>query len=296
MFFTNLTLYSLGDEFRHSAASLAEAIKPCAFVPCGANDVQTMGWSAPRDGGELVYALDEQFLLRLDIEKKLLPAKVIKKEVARRVEIHFQQQGFKPGKKQLRQIKEDAEAELLPRAFTTTSSTLVWIDVKNGWLGIDTASANRSDDVIGLLLKADPALPIRSINTAQDTITAMTQWLAQDFAPVGFTVDQDALLCASGESTARVRYADHTLEPADMGGHIEAGKSCHSLGMTWDSKISFVLTKDSITLKKIKQLDVMAAVVNEDEQFDSDFTLLAGELHALSTDLVDALGGLRSEE
>jgi recombination associated protein RdgC len=39
----------------------------------------------------------------------------------------------------------------------------------------------------------------------QSPVTAMTDWLAADEAPGGFTVDQDTELRATGESKATVR-------------------------------------------------------------------------------------------
>jgi recombination associated protein RdgC len=86
----------------------------------------------------------------------------------------------------------------------------------------------------------------------------------------------------------------HTLERGDVGAHIAAGKQCTRLAMTWDSKISFVLT-ESLAVKSIKQLDVMkegqAVTYNDDERFDNDIALMTGEMAKMLADLVEALGG-----
>jgi recombination associated protein RdgC len=64
--------------------------------------------------------------------------------------------------------------------------------------------------------------------------------------------------------------------------------------MTWESKISFVLT-ESLAIKSIKPLDVLkendAVTRNDDERFDGDFMLMTGELSLLMRDIVEALGG-----
>jgi recombination associated protein RdgC len=122
----------------------------------------------------------------------------------------------------------------------------------------------------------------------------MTAWLETDEAPVGFTVDQDTELRATGESKAAVRYVKHTLEVDDIRRHIAAGKQCTRLAMTWNDKISFVLT-ESLAIKGIKPLDVIkendASTRNDEERFDNDMMLMTGELSKLMTDLVEALGG-----
>ncbi|TDA43274.1 recombination-associated protein RdgC, partial [Burkholderia pyrrocinia] len=58
---------------------------------------------------------------------------------------------------------------------------------------------------------------------------------------------------------------------------------------------SFVLTP-SLTIKRVTPLDVIKEATdptaqNDDERFDSDFTLMTGELGRMLTSLVDILGG-----
>jgi recombination associated protein RdgC len=101
-------------------------------------------------------------------------------------------------------------------------------------------------------------------------------------------------LRASGESKATVRYVKHTLEADDVRRHIAAGKQCTRLAMTWDDKISFVLT-ESLAIKGVKPLDVIketeASTKNDDERFDGDVMLMTGELSKMMGDIVEALGG-----
>ncbi len=77
--------------------------------------------------------------------------------------------------------------------------------------------------------------------------------------------------------------------------HIEAGKQCMRLAMTWNDRVSFVLTP-SLMLKRVSALDVLKeaadpAAVNDDERFEADFTLMTGELARMLADLTEVLGG-----
>jgi recombination associated protein RdgC len=69
--------------------------------------------------------------------------------------------------------------------------------------------------------------------------------------------------------------------------------------MTWDNKISFVLTP-SLTIKRVTPLDVIKEAAdptaqNDDERFESDFALMTGELARMLADVVDSLGGDQRE-
>ncbi|HJV86451.1 MAG TPA: recombination-associated protein RdgC [Noviherbaspirillum sp.] len=295
MWFKNLQIYRLTAPWTLSADQLEAALAPQAFAPCSSVDLQTQGWVSPRSNGMLVHTVNRQMLLQLCTEKKLLPSTVINQVTKARAAELEEQQGFKPGRKQMKELKEQVTDELLPRAFSIQRSTRVWIDPVNGWLVVDAASPAKADEVFKLLLKSLESLPFASLRTERSPLSAMTDWLAADEAPAGFTVDQDTELRATGEGKATVRYVRHTLEAEDVRRHIAAGKQCTRLAMTWADRVSFVLT-ESLAIKRVAPLDVLkengdAGVQNEDERFDTDFALMSGELAKLIAEMVEALGG-----
>jgi recombination associated protein RdgC len=295
MWFKNLQIYRLTAPWTMTSEQLEASLAKQAFAPCSSVDLQTQGWVSPRGNGMLVHSVNRQLLLQLNTEKKLLPSTVVNQVTKARAAELEEQQGFKPGRKQMKELKEQVADELLPRAFSIQRSTRVWIDPVNGWLVVDAASPAKADEVFKLLLKSLETLPFASLRTERSPLSAMTDWLAADEAPGGFTVDQDTELRASNEGKATVRYVRHTLEADDVRRHIAAGKQCTRLAMTWSDRVSFVLT-ESLAIKRVAPLDVLkensdTAMQNEDERFDSDFALMSGELAKLIADLVQALGG-----
>lgn len=295
MWFKNINAYRLTAPWTLTAEQLAEQLAPQAFTPCTSLDAKSTGWTSPRDNGMLVHALEGQLLLQLTTESKLMPASAINILVKARIAELEEQQGFKPGRKQCKEIKEQVIDETLPRALSTLKSTRVWIDTKNGWLVVD-GTASRADEVFKMLLKSLESLPFASLRTERSPMAAMTDWLAADEAPAGFTVDQDMLLRSTGEGKAEVRYTRHTIELEDVRRHIAAGKQCVKLALTWADRVSFVLGDDLI-LKRVAPLDVLKentaeSVANEDERFDGDFLLMTGELAKMMNELTEALGGL----
>ena len=294
MWFKNLQIYRLPAPWAFTPEQMEAALAPLAFTPANSNELQRQGWDTPRPNGGLVHVVNKQMLLMLGTEKKLLPGSVITQVAKARAAEMEEQQGFPPGKKAMKELKERVAEELLPRAFTIRSNTWTWIDPVNGWLVVDAASPAKADDVIKLLLKAVDRMPLVSLRVQRSPVAVMTAWLETDEAPVGFTVDQDTELRATGESKAAVRYVKHALEADDIRRHIAAGKQCTRLAMTWNDKISFVLT-ESLAIKGIKPLDMIAekesSTRNDEERFDNDMMLMTGELSKMMADVVEALGG-----
>lgn len=294
-FFTNATIYRLPANWSCSDDDLEEQLSRCAFKAGGGLEMQTIGWIPPRDAGPLVHEVGGQVLLTLRSEKKLLPATVVIQVAKARAQEQEEQQGFKLGRKAMKELKERVTDELLPKAFSIYRDTRVWIDRKNGWLVIDTPSSAKADEVIGIFAKCIDPFPVENLYVAQSPASAMTDWLASDEAPTNFTIDQDSELRASGESGAAIRYVKHSIDADDVRRHVQSGKQCTRLALTWADRISFVLT-ESLVVKRLAPLDVLkegtsANEQNNDEKFDSDFALMCGEFGKLLAELIDALGG-----
>ncbi|AHB05714.2 MULTISPECIES: recombination-associated protein RdgC [Pandoraea] len=296
MWFKNLQLHRIPAGWSMSVAQMEEALEKHAFREGGSLEMQVQGWAPPRDGGELVHSVNRQFLLAYRAEKKLLPTTVVNQVTRAKAAELEEQQGFKPGRKQMRELKEQVTDELLPRAFGIRRDTRVWIDPVNRWLVIDAASPAKADEVRSLLLKTLD-ITLESVELNEAPVAVMTSWLAGNDAPPGFTVDQDVELRSNTDEKAAVRYVAHPLDGADVRQHIEAGKRCTKLAMTWNDRISFVLT-DAFIIKRVTPLDIIKDAADptaegEAEKFDADVALMTGELARMLDDLVEAVGGER---
>jgi recombination associated protein RdgC len=136
------------------------------------------------------------------------------------------------------------------------------------------------------------------VHTKTSAVMAMADWLAGGDAPAGFTIDRDCELKAVGEEKAAVRYSRHTLE-GDTGdevkSHLASGKLPTRLAMTWDDRISFVLT-ERMEIKRLAFLDLLKEQAEQnaehaEEQFDAEFALMTGELARFIPQLIESLGG-----
>jgi recombination associated protein RdgC len=293
--FKNLIVHRLAAGWSATAADLEEPLSAQRFVACGATQARSAGWVEPRGvaNGPLLEIIDGQWLLALLVEQKVLPGTVVRREVEARAARAEQETGRKPGKKQLRELKDQVQLELLPMAFTKRSTVKIWIAPAERLLMIDAGSARVADDTVTLLTKTLPGLSAQAVNTALSPAAAMADWLVGGDAPAGFTIDRDCELKAADGEKPAVRYARHALDIDEIRGHITAGKQPTRLALTWNGRVSFVLT-DALQIKKLAFLDGVyegRKADRSDEAFDADAAIATGELAPLIGDLIDALGG-----
>lgn len=294
MWFKNFVVYRLPAGLDLDIPALEEKLGTLTLQPCGKMDRETLGWVSPRGDDRLLHAVNRQVLISLGQEAKLLPSSVVNQFAEEKAAEIEEQQGFKVGKKQMRELKEQVTDELLPRAFSRRRVTHAWIDPVHGWLAVDAASPTKAETLLEALSKSVDDLPVKTLHTERSAAAAMTEWLLSGEAPTGFTIDRDLELRASDEGKATVRYVRHDLEGEEIAAHIAAGKQATRLAMTWNDRISFVLG-EQMEIKRVAFLDILKEQSEQgesaDEQFDLDFTLMSGEMAKLLADLVDALGG-----
>ncbi len=292
--FKNLIMYRIAPGWSLNAEQAESSLQENRFVACGASQEKSIGWIEPRGEahGPLLEVVAGQWLLKLMTETRVLPASVVNRKAQERVAQIEAATGRKPGKKEIRDLKDDIRLELLPMAFTKQSSTLVWIDRDAQWLVLDAASQARADELVTLLVQNLPGLALQLFNTRLSPGAAMADWLLSGEAPPGFSVDRDCELKAADESKAVVRYTRHRLDTDEVRQHIEGGKMPTRLALTWNDRVSFVLT-EGLQLKKLAFMDVVfeGATQNKDDGFDADAAIATGELQKALPALMAALGG-----
>ncbi|MBL0419476.1 recombination-associated protein RdgC [Ramlibacter sp. AW1] len=294
--FKNLIAYRIAPEWTAPPLDQLEAeMQRLAFQPCGATQELSVGWLPPRgeDHGAMVENVGGHWIMQLGIERKAVPGGAVRQELEARCKAIEASQGRKPGRKEKAELKEEIIHTFLPRAFSKRSSHRIWVDVERGLLLVGAGSTRAAEAVLKPLgdLMADlrHVLSLSLLSTATSPAVAMAHWLTSREAPAGFTVDRDLELKNTGEERSVVRYARHTLELDEIGQHIQEGKLPTQLAMTWEGKVSFVLT-EALVLKKIELIDVDKNL-GKDNGFDADATIATAELSELLPQLLLALGG-----
>jgi len=293
MWFRNLQLYRLPSGWKISAADFESRLAARPLPPCGSQDMESRGWVPPCAGDVLLHTVGGHWLIALGVEARLLPSSVVRQEADVRAESMAEKQGFKLGRKQLRELREQVMQELLPRAFTRRRRVFAWIDPIGGWIGVDASSPTRAEEVLEQLRDTLDDFPLALLRTERSPTSAMAAWLAQA-PPPNFTIDEDCELRSISEEKATVRYAHHPLDGGEIKDHLAAGKLPTRLALTFNDRLSFVLT-DKLELKRLDFLDVVREELGSEEDaealFDAEFALMTSELLRLIPVLVEALGG-----
>lgn len=290
--FKNATIYRL----TNTPLLDSEALQKREFVPCGPTQSISIGWVHPRGEkhGELLERIGNDIIMKLMIEVKSVPADALKRKVDEQC-AHIQETtGRKPGKKERREIADDARLSLMPMAFSKQSAVMLWVDLENSLVVIDSVSNTRLDQVITQLVVTFDGFMLEPVTTLVSPSGSMASWLATKESPAFFSVDRECELKACDESKAVVKYNRHSLDTDEVVHHIQSGKVPTKLALTYNDRISFVMT-DQLALKKINFLDIVFETKDKDtekDKFDADLVIFTGEMKKFIPELFGALGGL----
>ena len=199
-----------------------QALQAARFLPCGPTQPESSGWSAPRGAKSLALleSVGGQLIFQLCTEKRPLPSSAVKEALQARIEQYKEETGQERASAKIKKaIKEEVILDLLPRAFTKRSNTLVWLDPVRRFLVVDTGSLSGADKVVTFLVEAlsevpgsRPGLGVKPVMTQMSAAAAMSHWLSSQEAPVGFTIDRDCELKTPDDLKSTVRYAQQ-LQP-----------------------------------------------------------------------------------
>lgn len=295
MWFKNLSVYRLPADWNVSAAELEEKLADRTLQPCSPLEMLSRGWVAPSSTGRMLHTVNQQHLIALGVNQKLLPSSIIRQEAQKRAEVLADSQGFPVGRRQMRDLKMRVTEELRARALTRRRMTRAWIDPVNGWFVVDAGSAGKAEELVEALRDLLGSFAVQFVETQRTPHTSMAAWLTHGDAPAPFGIDQDLELQTTDPTKATVRYLRHALDGKEIKTHLAGGKYPTRLGLTWNGRISFVLT-EKLQVKRVEFLEMTkdaaaGGELDKAEQFDVDFAVMAGELAKLLDDLVQVLGG-----
>jgi len=250
------------------------------FEPIGDLQVESCGWGPVQ--GAPTLGIPDHTLLYFVQERKHIPKSAVDTLLEQRVAQKEKHEGFAPGKKATKELRERIVDQLLPRALSTRRRTAVWIDMKNERLVIDTASKPVIDAVLKHLLKTFEKINIGDVSWPR--ATRITHWLSDE--PAGFALDDEISIRHPGEHGKTVKFKSADLAGRDVTEHIKQGASVETMAMTFDGRISFVMTEDC-AVRRIKALGILKeAEKTDDDRFVNDFYLMTQEVGGLLNALI----------
>jgi len=298
MWFKNLHIYRFLKPFNLTAEALNEQLSKDAFQPCGRLEMQSQGWVPPlgKDSESIVHAVQKCFMIATRTEEKILPVSVVREFVNEKVEEIETQQLRKVRKREKEEIREEILQELIPRAFTRSNYQYAYIDSKQGWLLIDTASRKKAEEFVSFLRKTLGSLPVTLPKLKDSPAYMMTQWLTEESCPAQFELADACELVDTSLEGAIVNCKRQDLLSDEIHAHLKAGKLVTRLALQWHSRIGLVID-DELAIRRLQFLDLVqeqaqeVTVENRQQRFDADFAIMIGELAQLIKGLFEVFGG-----
>ena len=299
MWFKNLSLFRFTGPFTLNADELAEKLETLRFRPCGPHEESSFGWTAPLGKPEqsLVYSTNGYMMMCVKKEERVLPTTVVNEMIQEKAAESEEQLGRQLSKKERARLKDELIFDLLPKAFTFSRRCYAYIDPKGGWLVVDAASAKNAEDLLALLRKSLGSLPAVPINTVNNPVTVITQWLVNQETPSDIVIEDECELRSPGEEGSVIRCKRQDLALPEIQNHLDSGKEVIKLALNWADRLSFVMDKN-FSIKRLRFLDLiqdqLADIEAEGEatRFDVDFAIMSAELGLFLPRLIELFGGV----
>ncbi|MFO1390128.1 recombination-associated protein RdgC [Cellvibrio sp.] len=297
MWFKNLRLYRLTEDWTHTPEQLNEALEAHCFNPCGSLDPVRYGFIEPlgRHGSEFIHATNGYIMICAKKQEKILPAAVINEHLEEKALAISEAESRSVSRKEKQSLKDEIIFSLLPKAFSKSSLDFAYIAPQEKLIVVNASSAKRAEDLLSKLREALGSLRCIPISAKNIPTQVMTHWLQTGNLPSGFELGEECELKA-GKDERAIRCKKQDLTANEILSHINSGMFVNKVAVTWKESIHCVLD-DQLAVKRLKFDDVTSEKANDRnpetkaEQFDADFAIMSGELKNFIADLLAAFGG-----
>ena len=287
MFFGNLTFFRFPTTTDFSEV---DTLLPHAVLkPVGPLEMTSRGFISPfgREEKEVFsHRIGDALWLTVGGEEKILPNSVVNDLLEQKLEEIEEKEGRRPGGRERKRLKEDLLHEMLPRAFVKSSRTDTFLDLKHGFVVVNTSSRKTGENVmsdIRGLLGSFPAMPL---NAEVAPRTILTAWIAGEPLPEGLSLGEECQMKDAVEGGAEVTCKKQELRCDEVDKHLDAGKQVTKLALVFEDSFSFVIGDDLI-IRKLKFLDGALDQLDESDaegrraELDARFALMSGEVRRL---------------
>ncbi len=291
MWFKNARVYRFGESFQ-LPEDFESQLQAHVFKPCGRQDMTSFGWVSVfgAQSEVLHHAVEQSYLVCAQREEKVLPAAVVNAELEQKVQAIQETEGRPVNGKEKKNLKEDITHQLVPQAFSKFRKTWAYIDLKRQLVIVDESSANKAEDLLGLLRASLGSLPVKPIALAESAEVLLTEWLTTQALPDRFDLGDELELRSPQADGGIIRCKQEDLTREDVQAHAAAGKQVVKLGLVWNEHIECVIEADW-ALKRLKATDQLLDDQDDwndaspEQKLDSDLALVSAELGALLDDL-----------
>lgn len=236
------------------AETLMENLAEMELKPVGSHELASHGFVNVPWGYDLVAEFDSGFAFTLKSEERILPASAIKAALNKRCEEFEDEFGFKPGRKMLKELREEVTFTLLPKALVREVVTTCFYDKREGLLYVPSISDKRTGIVTSMLIKAVSAIELQTVvvdGRVHGISERLKNWLEGDDDSFGMFEPADHVVLSNDTQKVAVKRDSLSGSEAGILEALSDGFVVKEVGLT-DGEMSFVLT-NRFRLKSIKQ-------------------------------------------
>ena len=298
----NITPFTVNNGYAVTVDALRAMLQKNLFVECGPTQTKSSGFVDPLNGEatgdemQLLRMADGVFVFSHQVQKKKVPASIVKQELKNRVATYTAETGSKPGRQWRAEAKETITLELLPKCFPSNSTLTCFLDLKNLLLVVGTASNNTAEELVSILRKELPGFFPCYMDCERSPTNMLTAWVRTGEPPEGLTIDMDGEMTNNTSGKGVIKFANQSMTAAEVQSHLAAGYIVSKLALTWADKVSFMAGED-FSLTKLRQVAVIEDHQTEDKvsEFTATMTIITKEIVQLVRDLELAYGGPKAE-
>jgi len=287
MWFKQATFFQLPADINLDMTEVEERLQAMAFSPCLPTLPTSKGWVSPlgMEEGVLAHANDRFILICMQLEEKVLPATVVRQEVAAKIKALEAQRDKRVSAKERQDIKDEMVYTLLPRAFSKFSKVYAMISREDGSMIIDCTTASKLEKCLDLIKRTWQENQITPL--VSDKVKAkLTHWLLNNECPRGFDIEKSAVLCDPEHSQRVIRCQQQDLMATPIRSLIRDGCEVIQCALSWQDKLRFSIAQD-FSLRTIRYSDAVLEAAKENysesdaQRFDADFFMMSELLSQL---------------
>ena len=292
MIFKNANVFRLTESFLADVETLEAAFQSNAFIPCSGIRPTSFGWVQPLPDRPLVHEVAGCLLFCARREDKVVPSTALADTLAEKVARLESVEDRPIRAKEKQRLREDALAELLPRALPKSKQIFGYLSRSEDLLVIDSASTVEAEMFLSCLRETLGSLKVVPPQVKSKPIETFSHWLRTRHLPDDFSFGDQCDLFDPEDGSA-VTLRKQNLTTSEVRIHLDAGKQCTRLSLVWHGDLKVIVDKDLI-LRQIKTLSSDDSTENEDDpaaRLDAAFVNMTMELSRFLPALYSALGG-----
>jgi DNA recombination-dependent growth factor C len=233
-------------------------------LECPKTEKQSAGFVPADDEGNYLLSIDAKHLLAaVEIQTRRVNAKAVKREAQKRL------QGQEPSKRMIRDMCEQVELEFLAKTLPSIKTVMVWMDIANKRVMVDTSSSAVADLVVELLSGAVDGLGLELPNRGDLPAKLKSYMLDDSSLPDGFDRGDSVVIKSPEEDSSRAAYKVFNL--FGLSDEVLLHSDVLELGMIYDDGAPTAFTLTSTGL--IKSLKIG---VKPEGDLTTDFRVFAG--------------------